>query len=225
MTSFSHGNIWLINNLGDIRKIKNLTLRNNFPNNSPIKFSSLGAFFGIFCCYLGFNVGRNEGGSVFSDMALKGKIKEFEEFKKIKIEDSTETIFIENLYPIGNIINISQKRTYEEICDLAASLSDRLFALLAEKIVDIALSYDAREVHLSGGVAANQILREKMKIAAGRKNLDFKAPKELDYCFDNAVMIALAGYYQRKFIEPQAVLDAQPSRWHYANYFNNYFKP
>jgi len=217
--SAAHSNIWFIGNQADVQKLKNLTWH-NFQN----KFSGLGAFFGYFCHHLGVETGRKEGGAVFSELASRGKIRTFQAFQKIKIRDNASSLFITNLDPIGNIIDTSRKYTYEEICDLAASLSDRLFTLLSEKIIDIAGSCSAREVHLAGGVAASPILREKMKIAADQKNFNFKAPEKIDYCFDNAVMVALAGYYQKKVLESQTVLEAHPDQGHYQYYFNKYFR-
>lgn len=47
---------------------------------------------------------------------------------------------------------------------------------------------------LSGGVAANQQLREKMLELAKTQKLPYYFP-ELRYCMDNAAMVALAAYY------------------------------
>lgn len=95
--------------------------------------------------------------------------------------------------------------------------------MLAEKTIDIAVSSRAKEVHLVGGVGHDPILQKKMKTAAGRCGLNFKIPLRPEYFFDNAVMVALAGHYQRKFCKPQTVLDVQTDKWHYRNYLNNKF--
>ena len=216
--SGAHGNIWLIRDSSRIQKIKEIVW-----HKYPDKFPGLGAFFHCFLVYVGLPPKkRGEGGGLFSDLASKGKIKEIEEFRDIKLEDTSREIFIKNLDPIENIIDL-QKRDYQEICNLAATLSDRLFTLLAEKTIDIAVSCGAKEIHLCGGVGHDPVLQKKMRASASRYGLDFKNPLKPKYYFDNAVMVALAGYCQRKFCNPQNVLDVQTDKWHFRNYINNNF--
>jgi len=211
--SGAHGNIWLIGDSGHVQKIKDIVW-----HEYPDKFPGLGTFFSYFLVHVGLPPEkRNEAGAIFSDLALKGKIKEIEEFRNIGLEDFPDKIFIKNLNPIENIIDL-RKRGYEEICDLAASLSDRLFTLLVEKTIDIAVSCGAKEAHLVGGVGHDPILQEKMKTNASHCGLDFKIPLKPEYFFDNAVMVALAGHYQRKFCKLQNVLDVQTDKWHHRNY-------
>ena len=51
-----------------------------------------------------------------------------------------------------------------------------------------------KQVALAGGVAANDLLRETLKAKADVNNFNSYIPS-LEYCTDNAAMIAMAGYY------------------------------
>ena len=67
---------------------------------------------------------------------------------------------------------------------------------------------------VAGGVAANQLIRERLIDLAARHNLKFLAPP-LEYCTDNAAMIALAGlthYTSGQNIGDSLSLSARP-RW------------
>ena len=75
--------------------------------------------------------------------------------------------------------------------DIAASFQEAVVDVLAEKTRRAAEEYEAREVLLAGGVAANQLLRERM---VQRIRLPVHYPP-LSLCTDNAAMIAAAGYY------------------------------
>jgi N6-L-threonylcarbamoyladenine synthase len=65
--------------------------------------------------------------------------------------------------------------------------------MLVEPTLKACRAHRVERIVLSGGVAANSRLREKMKEKAGAENIEtfFPAPK---FCTDNGAMIALAGY-------------------------------
>jgi N6-L-threonylcarbamoyladenine synthase len=77
--------------------------------------------------------------------------------------------------------------------DIAASFQEAVVDMLVVPAVAASRAYGATRIVLSGGVAANSRLREKMKERAGSENIEtfFPAPK---FCTDNGAMIALAGY-------------------------------
>ena len=54
--------------------------------------------------------------------------------------------------------------------------------------------YNAKNLIMSGGVAANKGLREKLNTLCEGNNINFTVPK-IEYCTDNAAMIAAAGFY------------------------------
>ena len=50
----------------------------------------------------------------------------------------------------------------------------------------------------SGGVAANTILRDRLKKMAEEKSFNVSYPS-IEFCTDNAAMIAFAGYVRKKY--------------------------
>lgn len=70
---------------------------------------------------------------------------------------------------------------------------------LVGKTIRAAKTLPVKTIMLSGGVAANTVLRQELKIATAKLGLNFLMP-ELKYTTDNAAMIATAGYFkaQRK---------------------------
>lgn len=76
------------------------------------------------------------------------------------------------------------------VADLAASYQEAVVDVLVEKTVRAAWEQHARSVILTGGVAANALLRRRL---AAKLNLPLHVPK-LEYCTDNAAMIAAAAW-------------------------------
>jgi N6-L-threonylcarbamoyladenine synthase len=68
--------------------------------------------------------------------------------------------------------------------------------LLVTKLVGAAKKYQAKEIHLAGGVSANNFLR--MRVAEASKTVGGKVrwPEKMIYCTDNAAMIGAAAYFQ-----------------------------
>jgi N6-L-threonylcarbamoyladenine synthase len=79
--------------------------------------------------------------------------------------------------------------TEQERADVAASAQEAIVDVLVAKTVNAAAREDAKEVILTGGVAANQRLRECLKEALG--SLPLVVP-HARYCTDNAAMIGAA---------------------------------
>ena len=81
--------------------------------------------------------------------------------------------------------------------DIAASFQDAVVDMLVQPTIKAALDCEMKHIVLSGGVAANSRLREKMKETAEAERIEvfFPSPK---FCTDNGAMIALAGYHWLK---------------------------
>ncbi len=77
--------------------------------------------------------------------------------------------------------------------DVAASFQEAAFAPLVSKVSRAVKEYDAKSVFLSGGVAANRILREKFETKSHQLSTDFYVAP-IRYNTDNATMIAVAAY-------------------------------
>jgi N6-L-threonylcarbamoyladenine synthase len=78
--------------------------------------------------------------------------------------------------------------------DLAASFQQTINYNLSSKLVNAAKEFSAKQVHLVGGVSANNDLRAQITSQLPA-NMSFKHPKKLSYCTDNAAMIAAAAYF------------------------------
>jgi N6-L-threonylcarbamoyladenine synthase len=77
--------------------------------------------------------------------------------------------------------------------ELAAAYQDAIVDVLVEKTIRAAQQEHARSVMLSGGVAANALLRGRMESRLRALNLPLHVPA-IQFCTDNAAMIAAAGY-------------------------------
>jgi N6-L-threonylcarbamoyladenine synthase len=83
------------------------------------------------------------------------------------------------------------------VYDVCASFQQAAVDVLISKTIKAAVKYKAKVVMMSGGVSANNELREQM-----RKAVEKSLPSAIchlpsaKYCTDNAVMIGLAGYWK-----------------------------
>ena len=87
----------------------------------------------------------------------------------------------------------------ETIFDISASVQQAIIDVLLVKTLRAAKKYKVKSILLGGGVAANQKLRDQLKLYAIRYKLNaeiFVPSKNL--CTDNAAMIAAAAFYNYK---------------------------
>ncbi len=81
----------------------------------------------------------------------------------------------------------------KKVEDICYSLQETTFAALTE-ITERAIAHtEKNQVLLGGGVAANQRLRDMVKMMAEDRGAAFFVPRK-DLCIDNGVMIAWLGY-------------------------------
>ena len=110
------------------------------------------------------------------------------------------------LYTVRNLDQATQER---ERANLAASFQAAAVEALVYKTKQALAKHSPRTLLLAGGVAANQLLRQKLKQLAEAEQVPLRiAP--LDLCGDNGVMIGLAGLraFQAKRTTPWPDLDA-----------------
>jgi N6-L-threonylcarbamoyladenine synthase len=79
------------------------------------------------------------------------------------------------------------------IKDVAASFQAAVVDTLVDKTMQAAIETGVERVVVAGGVAANSRLRNKMKEVTQKRGIALYLPG-MDFCIDNAAMIALAGY-------------------------------
>ncbi len=90
--------------------------------------------------------------------------------------------------------NPSALRNARQKADIAASFEKAATDVLVHKTLRATQAYGARAILLSGGVAANQSLRNKLSDGAKNLGVAFFVADQ-GYNTDNAVMIATAGYF------------------------------
>ena len=83
----------------------------------------------------------------------------------------------------------------ENIADICASIQNKLIEMLTQKLILASSQTGINEIAIAGGVSANSGLREKMEELAIKNKWNLYVPK-LEYCTDNAAMIAMAAYFK-----------------------------
>lgn len=81
--------------------------------------------------------------------------------------------------------------------DFCASFEQAIVDVLTEKTLNAAEKYKPKTIILAGGVSANQKLRSTLEemIKRNYPKITLQYP-QIQYCMDNAAMIATAGYYK-----------------------------
>lgn len=99
----------------------------------------------------------------------------------------------------------------EHLDDLCASFQEAVVDALVDRVRRAARETGVRHVAITGGVSANTRLRAAAEEAAQKEGFTLYVPK-IEYCMDNAAMIAVTGHY--KHLSGRAspfTLTAQPS--------------
>ena len=108
------------------------------------------------------------------------------------------------------VINfVNNKRMKEEeinIPDLTASFQEGAVNVLVKKSIKAAVEKKCKTILIAGGVAANSELRKRLFEAGKEKEIEVFYPK-MEFCTDNAAMIAAAAYYKLKYSEESIFAD------------------
>jgi len=95
--------------------------------------------------------------------------------------------------------------------DICASFQEAIVDSLVEKTRRAVVGRDIKHVAVAGGVSANSRLRESFKAMAAKTGVKVHFPR-LEYCTDNAAMIAYAGWLRSQRGETSsATLTAVPN--------------
>ena len=137
------------------------------------------------------------GGPHIDKLAKKGNIHAFE-FGKPKIKGldfSFSGLKTSILYKIQNNLQKNPKFIEENLEDLCASIQHSIVSVLLNKLEKAIKLTGIKELAIAGGVSANSYLRNELEKLAKEKAYQLYIPK-LEYCTDNAAMIAIAGYFK-----------------------------
>lgn len=83
----------------------------------------------------------------------------------------------------------------QNLPDICASVEKRIVTILLNKLQKPANEYGIKQLALAGGVSANTGLRLGLADLCEKNGWESFIPK-MEYCTDNAAMIAIAGYYK-----------------------------
>lgn len=81
--------------------------------------------------------------------------------------------------------------------EIAYAFQDAVCDVLVTKLIGAAKKYQAKEIHLAGGVSANQFLRMRVEEQSKTLGVKIRWPEKMVYCTDNAAMIGAAAYYEK----------------------------
>jgi len=148
------------------------------------------------------------GGPVIDKLASKGN-PEAIAFPRAKLKEGHDFSF-SGLKT--SVLNYTKKNPGAKKEDIAASFQAAVVDVLVNRVLEVAELKGVKEIVLSGGVAANSGLRERISQKAAEKGMNAYLPS-LHLCTDNAAMVAAAGYHLFKrgeiadyFLNPKAYL-------------------
>jgi N6-L-threonylcarbamoyladenine synthase len=139
------------------------------------------------------------GGVVIDRLAAEGDPHAYEFPRAMMEGDSLEFSFSGLKTSVGNFVRRHGQPSPGEragglgLEDLAASFQEAVVDALVIKTIRATRLHGLRDVAMVGGVAANRRLRQKLREEASSSGLNLHMPP-FEYCTDNAVMVAAAGY-------------------------------
>jgi N6-L-threonylcarbamoyladenine synthase len=139
------------------------------------------------------------GGPAISELAKKGKIDAFlfPTPKAPALDFSFSGLKTSFLYMVRDHIHTEPDFLKNHVNDLCASYQHRIVTYLLQKLEKASIQTGIKEISLAGGVAANNYLRQHLNSMAEKNSWNVYIPR-LEYCTDNAAMIAITAYYKYK---------------------------
>ena len=147
------------------------------------------------------------GGPIISEKAEQGDPESIK-FPRAWLEtDSLDFSFSGVKTSVVNYVHkANQKSKTINTADICASFQEAVADVLVAKTIMAAHKSGVRQIVLAGGVAANKRLRQLMSSRGEEEQFEVFLPP-IEFCTDNAAMIALAGYHRLKNTSPTDSLD------------------
>lgn len=137
------------------------------------------------------------GGPLIDKYAKAGNPKAyiFPEPKIANVDFSFSGLKTAILYFIQN--NVANDPTFVEknLNDICASIQYRIVTILLNKLKKASIQTGIKQICIAGGVSANSGLRSAFVAMGQRLKWETYIP-DVEYCTDNAGMIAITGYYK-----------------------------
>lgn len=138
------------------------------------------------------------GGPKIDKLAKEGN-KDAIDFPRVMLEKGSYDFSFSGLKTA--VLNYAHKleQRGEEVnkADLAASFQEAVVDVLVDKSMMLLKEAGLKTLAVSGGVAANSRLKERLKEECDKEGIKFYHPSTI-LCTDNAAMIAMAGYLNYK---------------------------
>jgi N6-L-threonylcarbamoyladenine synthase len=134
------------------------------------------------------------GGRAIDEMSRRGNRKRVR-IPRARVKGAPMDFSFSGVKTAVATILASENGRAERPEDLAASFQEAVVEMLVTPTIAAARELGADTIALTGGVAANSRLRDRLAEAAAADGRRLVAPA-LKYCTDNAAMIALAGSYR-----------------------------
>ncbi len=138
------------------------------------------------------------GGPKIDKLAKEGN-KDAIDFPRVMLEKGSYDFSFSGLKTA--VLNYAHKleQRGEEVnkADLAASFQEAVVDVLVDKSMMLLKETGLKTLAVSGGVAANSRLKERLKEECDKEGIQFYHPSVI-LCTDNAAMIAMAGYLNYK---------------------------
>ena len=138
------------------------------------------------------------GGPKIDKLAKEGN-KDAIDFPRVMLEKGSYDFSFSGLKTA--VLNYAHKleQRGEEVnkADLAASFQEAVVDVLVDKSMMLLKETGLKKIAVSGGVAANSRLKDRLKEECGKEGIKFYHPSII-LCTDNAAMIAMAGFLNYK---------------------------
>jgi N6-L-threonylcarbamoyladenine synthase len=133
-------------------------------------------------------------GPLIENLAKDGDPKRFRFPRPLISSDDFEFSFSGLKTAVLREVQKQSSLSPQTVKDLARATQDAIIDVLTKKTLKAAKQYNVQSILLSGGVAANQTLKETFAVLSAQSSVTLFAPAK-NLCTDNAAMIATAAYF------------------------------